>query len=390
MKKISLAWYSFYGGRGYKGTQMEYIVPMLGKNLCKCYGLEFPKGTDKSRYLLEQMELSKVPGHVAAIVRHGSAIFHYPVHWQYVVGQHMTGWLFKNKLAKDESQIVYLNCMPSNLIKAAKHAGKFVVVEAGIMHPQYTYDEIEKEYEQYGIKKKYYYNDKKVVKEEIESLEYADRIITISKVAYDTFVQYGIPKEKLILIPMVATVENVTLPSAERPYAFICTATQCVLKGTHRLLEAWKKAEIKNMPLFIIGNLQDDLKEFVDKYGPYPNVQFWGQQDITKLYSQYRGVGILLSFSEGAVRCVPEYLSYGYPVIVSKAATSSIVQDGINGFIVDPRNEEEIIAKLRYFAEDTKRIDEYGRNALETSKSESIEKYSKGVAEYLIGLNKDI
>ena len=285
---------------------------------------------------------------------------------------------------KDAAQVVYLKPVPYLLVKIAKRAGKTVVIEAGEMHPYFTRDAILNEYSTFGIHKRYIFTNRFSINSFVKSLSAADRIITISRTSHSTYIDKGIPKEKLKLIPLsTPKVEIQSTLNMNKKFVFLSTAHHSILKGTHRLLLAWKKASIKNMPLLIIGSIQDDLKEFIDKYGPFENVYFVGPQNIQTFYQNYNAVGILLSFSEGAVRSVIEYLRYGYPVIVSPQATADVAKNGVNGYIVNPLDEDSIVEKLRYFSSDIMNIIKMRDNALKSVSGRTVDDSVKETADFL-------
>ena len=153
------------------------------------------------------------------------------------------------------------------------------------------------------------------------------------------------------------------------------------------MLLAWRRADIKDIPLLIVGNMCEDMKEFIEKYGPFENVIFVGARyDLNEWYKNYDAVGILLSLSEGAVRVTPELMSFGFPMIVSEDATCDLVKDQENGFIVNPFDEEEIAEKIKYFAQNWENVHEMNLSVLKSINNRTITDYSLEVADYLMSL----
>lgn len=391
MGKISIALYSTPEGVGYKAPQMERLLPLLGDDLCKFYGISYPQKATPALpvHIQKKMCLSKIPVIASWGIRKFCSFFNLPLYYGYLGAHIVFGYCIKRKLMKDEAQVVYLKPVPYLLVKIAKRAGKTVVIEAGEMHPYFTRDAILKEYSTFGINKRYIFTNKFSINSFAKSLSAADRIITISHTSHLTYTTRGIPEEKLKLISLsTPNIEIEPTIDINKKFVFLSTAHHSILKGTHRLLLAWKKANIKNMPLLIVGSIQDDLKEFLDKYGPFDNVHFVGPQNIQTFYQNYNAVGILLSFSEGAGRSVIEYLRYGYPVIVSPQATADVAKNEVNGFIVNPLDEDLIIEKLSYFSSDFSNITRMRDNVLKSVSDRTVDDSVKETADFLKELTR--
>ena len=138
--------------------------------------------------------------------------------------------------------------------------------------------------------------------------------------------------------------------------------------------------------MVIVGQLCEDMQEFIDKNGPFDNVQFMGyiRGDLADFYKRYDAVGVLMSFSEGAVRTTPELMSFGFPMIVSPDATCDIVKDGYNGFIVNSTDEDRLVERLQYFAADWNRVHSLRDNVLNSIAHRTVKDFSIEVADYLM------
>jgi glycosyltransferase involved in cell wall biosynthesis len=86
-------------------------------------------------------------------------------------------------------------------------------------------------------------------------------------------------------------------------------------------------------------------------------------------------------------------MSVGRPVIGTRiGGIPEIIDDGINGYLVEPKNPEQIAEKvIKLFAESTLLIT-MGRNARKKAEQFSIEKYAKKIGkiyEEIIRKNKN-
>lgn len=363
----------------------------LGVSNCICYGMVSP--LHKKEVNEEGLVLSGIPYTVSRIMYLLTKYLPIPQYYSYLAYMRAIDYVFARRVASDSSQIVYVNPIFHKTAELAKKKNKIVVAFAGNSEPTREFGRIIEDYNKFNIRHKYVYANKGFIESRKKTLNLADRIITISEVSRTTYLDANYNKCKLKLISLAGTdfpIQSVEIPMGKQR-AFISTAFHNFIKGTHRLLLAWQKAQIKDIPLIIVGRICEDLQEFIDKYGPFDNVLFMGyvKGSLTDFYKQYDAVGVLLSFSEGAVRTTPELMSFGFPMIVSSDATCDIVKNGNNGFIVNQKNEEEIVDKLRWFAEDWERVHQMRHKVLSSVSHRTVKEYSEECADYLMTL-KDI
>ncbi len=123
----------------------------------------------------------------------------------------------------------------------------------------------------------------------------------------------------------------------------LTVGTLSLRKGTPYLLEVAKR--LKEPAAFrAVGgsNLKPEITNEIGRYinliGPVP------RSDIAEHYA-WADVFLLPSLNEGSAAATYEALSFGLPVICTPN-TGSVVRDGIDGFIVDPRDVDAIVERL--------------------------------------------
>ncbi len=372
------------------GNRYLPMIEKLGNHVCFCYGVGFSKKHKYSNEPLEKMRLTKISSRISAfIVKPIIKLFRLPDYYSYLSNVSIFDKLIYKKIAKDESHIVVINPLLCKTAEECKKKGKIVICEAGNSEPNREYKRVTDEYLKFKIKHKYIYGDKRYKERVNRSYNVADKIVTISKLSNQTYIDGGYSLDRLIFISMAGT--DYPIQSFQEqdllPKAFISVSFHNFLKGTHRLLLAWKKADIKDIPLIIAGRISDDIKEFINKYGPFNNVVFLGYvKDLVQFYKSYNAVGVLLSFSEGAVRVTPEMMSFGFPMITSLDASCDIVVDKKNGFIVNTTDEDMVVERLRWFAEDWNRVNEMKNEVLKSVSHRTIKDYSLELGEFLLSL----
>lgn len=366
--------------------QIKPLRKKLGISNCICYGMVSP--LHKKEIKEKGLVLSGIPYTVSRIMYLLAKYFPIPKYYSYLAYMRTIDYVFARRVATDSSLIVYVNPIFHKTAELAKKNNKIVVAFAGNSEPTREYGRIIADYNKFDIRHKYVYANKGFIESRKKTLNLADRIITISEVSRATYLDANYDMSKLKLIPLTGTdfpIQSVETPLGKKR-AFISTAFHNFVKGTHRLLLAWQKAQIKDIPLIIVGRIREDLQEFINKYGPFDNVIYAGHQNVKEYYNTLDAVGILLSLSEGAGRVTPEMMSFGFPMITSSDATCDLIQDGINGFIVNPFDEASIIDRLRFFAEDWNRVYAIRQNVLNSVKTRTVKDFSEEVADYLISL----
>ena len=137
-------------------------------------------------------------------------------------------------------------------------------------------------------------------------------------------------------------------------------------KGLLYLMIAWDYFD-KDSELIFGGSCGSSIKQIatnIIKNNTTYKVLGW-VNNISDFYNQI-SVYIQPSVTEGFGIEILEAMSYGRPVIVSSGAGGAdAVRDGIDGFIVPPRNPQAILDKLNYFKKYPANIREMGRAARE-------------------------
>jgi glycosyltransferase involved in cell wall biosynthesis len=142
-------------------------------------------------------------------------------------------------------------------------------------------------------------------------------------------------------------------------------------KGLPYLIHAWKNFNRDNSELVFAGNCGQVLTtpEFQKFFfAGVPNVKIPGRvKDISDFYNNI-SVYVQPSVTEGFGIEIPEAMAFGRPVIVtSTTGGKDLVDDGINGFIVPPRDPQAILERLMFFynnPNETRIMGERARNKM--------------------------
>jgi glycosyltransferase involved in cell wall biosynthesis len=143
------------------------------------------------------------------------------------------------------------------------------------------------------------------------------------------------------------------------------------LKGLTALLEAYSKLNSGRVELHLVGEGEEEqrLREMV-KTKNLCNVTFWGfrqKEELTYLYAQGDVFVFPSYYDVWGLVCV-EAMACGLPVLGSRHAgcTRDIIQDGKNGFTIDPDNVEDMVDKMQFFLTYPHLLPEFQKMARET------------------------
>ena len=136
-------------------------------------------------------------------------------------------------------------------------------------------------------------------------------------------------------------------------------------KGHATLIDAVKELtkELKNVRLVIVGEgyLQDELVKQVDRLGLGDRVLFTGfQMDVSEIIATF-DVAVLPSFFEGMGRVILEAMAMAKPVVASRVGgIPDLVEDGRNGFLVQPGDVKALAATIKRLLIDKELAGEMG------------------------------
>ena len=145
-------------------------------------------------------------------------------------------------------------------------------------------------------------------------------------------------------------------------------------KKLDELIEIFSKIENKTNKLYIIGdgNELKNLKELVNQKDLTDRVIFTGYltKEEMKKYILDSSLFLMTSISEGLPMVLLEAMSYGIPCIAykTKSGVADIIDNDINGYIINDRNEEEYINKVNYLLNNNDKLMELSKNSLKKAK----------------------
>lgn len=211
----------------------------------------------------------------------------------------------------------------------------------------------------------------------------SNKVIAICDNTKDRLINdYGIPEEKITVIPAGIDINcfnpnnngklwRKKLNIDDDMKVVLCMAVLSPLKGIHYLIEAFRKIsdQYKDATIIIAGsgNKREErrLRKLVASLDIEDRVIFtgWVNSDDVPYLHAAADIFVHPSLLEGTPLVILEAMATGKPVIATEiAGVPDMITDGVDGFLVEERNVEQIAKKLSVL-EDEILCKKIGQNA---------------------------
>lgn len=250
--------------------------------------------------------------------------------------------------------------------RVAQRRGAIYVCDRGSSHIRFQDQIVSEEYRLWGL-------DRTVVdplflaREEAEYAE-ADAITVPSRFALRSFLEMGVPREKLHQIPYGVRLERFRRV-AEAPkdeFVVLFAGTVSLRKGVPYLLKAFQELRHPRKRLRLVGPVLPEMQSVFPKFD-MTNVEVVGGVPQAKMaeYMSSSHVMVLPSIEEGLALVQGQAMACGCPLVSSlNAGGEDLFSDGAEGFLVPIRSPEAIAERLQQLAEDPELQRRMGEAAL--------------------------
>ena len=175
----------------------------------------------------------------------------------------------------------------------------------------------------------------------LEEYDLATLLLVHSECAAQTFLSAGIPQEKLFYLPLATDVERFTPGTRPPIFRAIFTGALIKRKGVHYLLEAWKRLNLKDAELLLLGTVHDEIKPALKEFAT-DNVKVVGFAKRPEDYLRQSSVHVFPSTCEGSAKTTYDAAACGLAQISTREA-GDVVVDGENGLVI-PANDVDALA----------------------------------------------
>lgn len=263
--------------------------------------------------------------------------------------------------------------------RAQKRAGGWCVLGQLIAHHRTTLELLRQELEAYpeaatGYELHRLRSAHRVNERKDEQYALSDLIVANSAFVKETFVDAGIPGEKIVVMPgagpspaeVLARPRGGEQAGQEERVIFLSAGARSIRKGTPYLLEAWRRLQARNRAeLWMVG--QDMLPPGLmwNLPGKVRARDTVSRADLFALYRQ-ASVLVLPSLCEGFALVILEAMAHGLPVITTpNSGCGEFVEDGVNGWIIPIRHPDALAERMAWCCENPHVLQEMGRRSRE-------------------------
>jgi glycosyltransferase involved in cell wall biosynthesis len=250
-------------------------------------------------------------------------------------------------------------------LRRARELGMATVVERGSTHIAWQTDLLRAEYARFDLRPRA--ASAEMVARELAEYAEADAIAVPSRFARATFVERGIPEQRVLCLPYGVSLASFAPP--EGPEEPVFRVIHCgrvdLRKGCHYLLEAFHGLRLPGAELWLVGPVAPEMGLFRRRYAS-PAIVFHGprtQAELARLYGR-ASVFCLASLEEGMAMVIPQAMACGLPVIATThTGAAELVRDGVEGFLVAIRDVAALRRRILELYEDPELRRAMGRAA---------------------------
>ncbi len=195
-------------------------------------------------------------------------------------------------------------------------------------------------------------------------LALADQVLCPSNFVRQSLLSAGVSAEKIHVLPFAAEPQWLARDGDSREPMFLYVGQISLRKGVHRLLLAWKRLKAyRTHRLRLIGAMHLSPKFTRDFSGLYEYMPPIPRNQLPIQYGRAQAL-LLNSLAEGFAMVIPEALSCGTAVLVSRnSGAEGFVADGREGRLFPFDDDEALMAVLDWALRHPTELAEMGRRA---------------------------
>ena len=228
------------------------------------------------------------------------------------------------------------------------------VCDRGSSHMRFQDAIVSEEYRRWGVPVKVC--DQRIIERDEAEYATANAITVASEFARRSFLEMGLPPEKVVKIPYGVLLNRFRPSSRPSPGAFdvLFAGTVCLRKGVPYLLQAFQMLKHPRKRLRLAGAVEPETMELLERLG-MNSVEVLGsisQEKLAECMSSSH-VMVLPSVEDGFGMVMAQAMACGCPLISSlHTGGKDLFQDGVEGFLVPIRSPEAIHDRMAQLAGD--------------------------------------
>jgi len=181
----------------------------------------------------------------------------------------------------------------------------------------------------------------------VHERDLADVLLAPSEYVETCLREAGVPQSKIVRLPYGADPLVFTPPTSRSSDSFrvVFVGQLGLRKGVRYLLEAWRLLALPRAELILVGRSDAAGRQILKQYaGSYRWVGACPKYEVHRWF-QEADVFAFPSLAEGSALATYEALATGLPVVTTPNS-GSVVRDGIEGYLVPPRDTDALCDRL--------------------------------------------
>jgi glycosyltransferase involved in cell wall biosynthesis len=258
-------------------------------------------------------------------------------------------------------------CLAS--LRGARQNGAITLVEIAACHPRYWKKVEMEECRRFGVNSGDGSGNlaERLLERMEREFEECDRIVVPSRVAQESFVEYGYGEKTVVVQTGVDTDYFSPNPAvAAAPEFRVCYLGRVELaKGVSYLLEAWKELGLRDAELVLVGEVKLQMKSLLRNYADC-RVRVTGALPAREVTRCYREANLFVqpSPNEGLAQVLLEAMASGLPVVATdKTGALECVTNGKEGLLVPARDVDALAQAISWCYQHREESREMGKAA---------------------------
>lgn len=180
----------------------------------------------------------------------------------------------------------------------------------------------------------------------LEEYDLATLVVVLSEKAAETFRDNNFPAERMFYLPRGVDVDRFKPSKRPEKFRAIFSGALIERKGVHHLLEAWNKLNLRNAELWLMGNVHQEIKPHLERFGR-DDIHVIGFKKDPENYLNRGSIYVFPSRLEGSAKTIYEAAASGLGCITTREA-GDVIRDGVEGIVVKPGDVNAIAAAIEH------------------------------------------
>lgn len=292
--------------------------------------------------------------------------------------------LISDTAISNSTHIIGFDTSSWHLINRCNLIGKPFILDISIAHSKSkneVYAELKEKYPLWSNLIQYKSNEHLAIEQ--NELLNADKLVVASSFSKKTLIENGIDEKKIIINPYGVDINLFKCKNEYKQHKrikFLFMGLVDVRKGVPFLLDVCEGFLKTQITLTLVGPISNEINKLIVNDYDLTNIEILGKvshHQMPMIIAE-QDVFVFPSFFEGFALVLLEAMASGLPVITTTAtAGADIIENGIEGFIIEPGDNEGLTTAIKFFVDNPNQIEVMGKAARKKAELYSWDNYGE-------------